>query len=86
MMWLSEVLQEAISDLFAGKRPPSLPPKLPPRPATPAHLTDESLKELLTGIEEIQVQQSELLLEIAADVLSGLADAADGDVKEERHR
>lgn len=84
-MWLSEVLQEAISDLFASRKRPAPPPPLPPRPATPAHLTDEALNELLSGIEGIQVQQSELLLELAADVLSGLAVAADEAAKEEPH-
>lgn len=69
-MWLSELVQEVIDDFFAKRRPP--PPASLPR--TPPHLTDSALDEVLSGLEGIRVQQSEQLLEIAADVLSGLAD------------
>jgi hypothetical protein len=69
-MWLSELVQDAIDDFFAKRRPASPPPL----PTTPPHLTDEALSDVLGAIEEIRVQQSERLLEIYADVLSGLAD------------
>jgi hypothetical protein len=71
-MRLSKLILDFFDDLLEHSRPPAIHPT--PIPEPPG-LDDEFQERLLLRVKEIQGKQAEELLELRADVLSGMADA-----------
>lgn len=77
-MRLSQLIHDFFDDLLESSRPPAIDPT--PIPEPPG-LDDETQERLLCAVKELQSKQAEELLELRAEVLSGMAEEMEDDTR-----